>query len=183
MSSSTSHPAPPGARGRLPEGLWAPLAVGLIVLVPGLVGLATGRVLLFPSLGPSAVLQAHSPAHPSSRPWNVVASHVLGLLAGFAVVLVLGLAEAPSVFEARTLSVARVAAAVLAVTLAMALELLARASHPPAASTTLLVALGSFKPTVRDAVAVVTGVLLVAAAGEALRRLRLRAGPPDPPVA
>jgi CBS-domain-containing membrane protein len=73
-----------------------------------------------------------------------------------------------------------VAAAVLAVMLAMALELIMRASHPPAAATTLLVALGSCRPTVRDTVALVVGVLLLAAVGEALRRLRLRSGPPDP---
>ena len=61
----------------------------------------------------------------------------------------------------------------VAVALAMALELLCRVPHLPAASTTLLVALGTFTPTVRDTVAVVTGVVIVAAAGEALRRVRL----------
>jgi len=50
--------------------------------------------------------------------------------------------------------------------------ILLRAPNPAAGSTTLLVALGSFR-TGRDAVAVVVGVLIVAIVGDVLRRLRL----------
>ena len=150
------------------------LLVALVVLVPGLVGLATGRVLLFPSLGPTALLQAHTPEHPSARPYPVVVSHLVGVAAGMGAVIAFGLATAPSVFEAGALSPARVGAAVVAVAVATAVEILLRASHPPAASTTLLVALGSFKPTARDVAALVIGVLVVAATGEAGRGLRLR---------
>ncbi len=50
-----------------------------------------------------------------------------------------------------TLVAARLALAVL-------LELLLRAKHPPAASTTLLVALGSFHPTWHDAWVILAGV-------------------------
>jgi CBS-domain-containing membrane protein len=64
-------------------------------------------------------------------------------------------------------------AAVLAVALNMLGGLLLRASHPPAAATTLLVALGGFKTTVHDAVTVIVGVLIVAIVGEVLRRIRL----------
>ena len=161
----------------IPDVLWTPLAVAVLTLVPGLVGLATGRLLLFPSLGPTALLQAHSPEHPTARPYNVVVSHLLALGSGFAAVTAFGLATAPSVFETGSLSPARLGAAVVATALAVLLELLLRASHPPAASTTLLVALGSFKPTMRDTTAVVLGVLIVAAAGELVRRLRLRGTP------
>jgi hypothetical protein len=46
--------------------------------------------------------------------------------------------------------------------------ILLHASHPPAAATTLLVALGGFKPTVHDALIVIIGVLIVATIGERL---------------
>jgi hypothetical protein len=166
---SRSSPAP-----TIPEKLWSPIVVGLIVLVPGLAALATGRVLLFPSLGPSALHQAHTPEDPSSRFYNVVVSHVLGLFVGFGAIYAFGLATTPSVFEVGHISPARVGAAVVAVVVSALLELVLRASHPPAASTTLLVALGSFKPVARDAIAVIAGVLLVALVGEAFRRWRLR---------
>jgi hypothetical protein len=46
-----------------------------------------------------------------------------------------------------------------------------RASHPPAGATTLLVTLGSIK--LEDALTIIVGVLVVAAAGELARRMRL----------
>ncbi len=165
--------------GSVPNALWAPFAVGLLTLVPGVIGLATGRLLLFPSLGPTALLQVYSPEQPSSRFYNVVVGHLGGLLCGYAVVFLFGIAYAPSVFELHQLSTARLGAAVVAVMLATWLEWLLRAKHAPAASTTLLVALGSFKPTLPDTAAVVLGVLSIAATGEMLRRLRLRSQQQD----
>lgn len=163
----------------LPDGLWTPLATAAITLVPGLLGLAAGRPMLFPSLGPSALTQAHTPDEPSARPYNVVVSHLLGLGCAFLMVTLFGIAQEKSVFELKHLTAARVAASVLAVALAAALEMLLRASHPPAASTTLLASLGSFKPTPGDTLTVAAGVLAVALVGELFRRLRAR-GPAAP---
>ncbi|MBI3803108.1 MAG: HPP family protein [Nitrospirae bacterium] len=64
-------------------------------------------------------------------------------------------------------------AAVLATGLMLLGVLLLRASHPPAAATTLLVALGGFKVSLHTLTVVVSGVLIVALVGEGLRRLRL----------
>ena len=159
---------------RVPERIWSPVATGLIALVPGLVGLATGSLLLFPSLGPTALIQAHTPEHPSARFYNIVVSH-LGALgcASFSVAL-FGLSQTPSVFEMHHLCPARVGAAVLALVLGTWLEILLRASHPPAASAALLVALGSFRPTLHDTSRIVIGVLIVASFGEGFRRLCVR---------
>jgi CBS-domain-containing membrane protein len=96
----------------------------------------------------------------------------VGLGSAFVGVVLFGIAYAPSIFEVKHLSWERVGASVLAVALAAALELLLRASHPPAVSTTLLASLGSFHPTVRDTVSVAVGVLIVAVVGELFRRLR-----------
>lgn len=154
--------------------LWSPLVTMVVALVPGIVGLLTGRLLLFPSLGPSAVMQAHLPRHGSSRAYNLIVGHLAGLVAGDVCVVVLGLASKPSVFELHVLSPARVAAAALALLLATTVEVLLRARHPPAAATTLLVALGSFKPTWRDTASVLIGVFLIAMVGELIRRSRVR---------
>jgi hypothetical protein len=62
---------------------------------------------------------------------------------------------------------ARVGAAVVA----LGLTLLFKAEHPPAGATTLLTALGSIK-TLQDAINLTTGVLIAAAAGEVIRRMR-----------
>lgn len=156
----------------VPELAWAPLTTALVVLVPGIIGVGTGMILLFPSLGPSALMQAHDPDNPSSRFYNVVVSHLGGLASAFLAVTLLGIAHAPSVFEVGHLSGERVAASGIAIAIAAALELALRASHPPAASTTLLASLGSFHPTLWDVSAVALGVLSVALVGEFFRRLR-----------
>jgi CBS-domain-containing membrane protein len=61
---------------------------------------------------------------------------------------------------------------VLAVLVSMLLAIALRASHPPAAATTLLVALGSIS-TGGQALNVVAGAAILAAAGEGLRALRM----------
>jgi CBS domain-containing membrane protein len=146
-----------------------------VTAVPGIVALLTGQLLLFPSLGPTAVMLSYEPEHRSARLYNVIVSHIGGLLSGFAAVLLFGLAHAPSVFHVRALSAPRVAAAVLAVLLAVLVELVLDAAHPPATATTLLAALGSFRPTWHDGLTVVAGVLVVACAGELGRLMQRRA--------
>ncbi|MCW8088190.1 HPP family protein [Sabulicella glaciei] len=153
-------------------------AAGLSALVIGLIGLLgwwAGQPWLLPSLGPTIALQAASPELPASKPRHVLVGHAIGLAAGLVAVYVTGAYADPSVAGADALTLARVAAAALAVGLAMTGEVLAQASHPPAQATTLLVALGAVEPTIKGAASVVCGVLLVAAFGEAIRRLQARA--------
>ena len=157
----------------VPDLIWAPLAVGGMIGVAGLFGLAVGQPWLFPSLGPTAFLQAESPERPSSTFRATVIGHAAGLAAGFAAVYAFGLAAAPSVMATGHLTGARVGAAVLAIALTMLGKTWLRASHPPAAATTLLVALGGLKATGTEAAAVAAGVLIVACLGEGLRRIRL----------
>ncbi len=136
---------------RRSQVLSSALVAALLTLVPAVIGLASGQLLLFPSLGPTALMLAHSPEHQHARFHNVVVSHIVGMLVAYAVIVALGLAHAPSVFELRTLTISRVAAAAAAILVATAIELALGATHPPAASTTLLVALGSFKLGWQDA--------------------------------
>jgi len=142
------------------------------MLLVGLIGLATAQPLLFPSLGPTAFLQTEAPDQPASRFYNVIIGHAVGLAAGYAAVLLFRADAAPALFAAHQLVAVRVWASVLAIVLTMFGSALLKASHPPAAATTLLIALGGFRPTVHDVFTIVVGVLIVAVAGEGLRRLR-----------
>jgi hypothetical protein len=169
---AASRPKRLDAIASIPDLAWAPTMAGVLLLVVGLGGLLVGRPWLLPSLGPTAVLQVENAAHPTARIWNVIVGHVGGLLAGFVAVLLVRAANAPAVLADHVLVPERVAAAVLAIVLTVLLGGLLRASHPPAAATTLLVALGSIR-TLPDALSLVGGVLVLALVGEAVRRVRL----------
>lgn len=156
----------------IPDAVWAPLVAGGLILIAGLLGLLAGQVWLFPSLAPTAFLQAENPELPASRFYNAVVGHLIGLGSGFCAVAVLNAWQAPSVLASHQLTPVRVWAAVIAVALTVLILLLLRASHPPAGATTLLVALGALQ-TKADALNVIVGVLIIAAFGEMLRRVRL----------
>jgi hypothetical protein len=104
----------------------------------------------------------------------VLVGHAAGLGSAFLFLWLFGLAHAPSVFEVHAVSPSRVRASVLAIALAAALEVVFDAAHPPAASTTLLASLGSFKPTWAQTAQVAVGVVIVTIVGECVRRYRLR---------
>jgi CBS domain-containing membrane protein len=163
----------------IPVAVWVPLASTVAIGVPGLIALLTHRVILFASLAPTSVMIAQQPLLASTKPYNTVAGHMIGLGAGFFAVWALGVAAQPSVFIVHAVSGLRLCAALLAVAIAIGLEVLLRARHPPAASTTLLAALGSFRLGWTDTWEVLVGVVAVTAAGELLRFLHPAPGPPD----
>jgi len=162
----------------VPNAAWAPVAVGVLIGAAGLIGLVAGQPWLFPSLGPTAFLLAESPGSPQSRFYDTTIGHLAGLAAGLAAVFLFGLQDSPGVLASETVTLARIGAAVLAVALTMLAGSLLKASHPPASATTLLMALGGFHASIRDAAAIVAGVLIVAALGEGLKWARRRIPPP-----
>jgi hypothetical protein len=149
------------------------------MLLVGATALVARCAWIFPSLGPTAFLQAESPHHPSAGIYHVIVGHLLGLISGFLAVALLGATDTPPATANESLSVVRLGTIALAVAMTMALQLVLRASHPPAVSTTLLIALGAFPFSVHTAATIVTGVILVAVPGELLRRARSAA--PDRP--
>lgn len=163
----------------LPLAVWVPLASGVAVGVPGLVALLTHHLILFASLGPTSVMIAQQPLLASTRPYNAIVGHMIGLGAGFFAVWVLGIASEPSVFVTHLVSGPRVGAALLAIALATGLEILCRAQHPPGAATTLLAALGSLRLDWTDTWEVLVGVLAVTIAGELLQMLHPAPQPPS----
>jgi hypothetical protein len=160
------------ALASMPDWVWAPAASAVMLLVVGALGLAVGKPWLGPSLGPSVVLMAMMPSHPTARGWNTLMGHVGGLIMGFVAVLLVGAINEPVVLQTGQLTAPRVIAAALAVALTVLAGILLRASHPPAAATTLLVALGSIS-TLDQAGALVAGAAIIALLGELVRRVRL----------
>src|SRR4029079_16836800 len=97
--------------------------------------------------------------------------HAGGLAAGFIAVGIVGAAGAPTVLGDHQLVAVRVAAAAIAVALTIGVGYLLQATHPPAAASTWLVALG-WIATVQQAAIVLAGVIVTAALGELLRLVR-----------
>lgn len=158
--------------GENPHPYIAPLIASLTLVPPAALAVLFQDVILFASLGPTAVMQAQAPERRSSSLYSVVVSHLGGFGVASVTVALLGIAHAPSVFVAHTVSIRRAIAAIVALGAATALEILLRAPHPPAGSTTLLVALGSMKPDLHTFALFATGVLAVGLTGEATRYFR-----------
>ena len=156
----------------IPDEVQAAFWEGSLLLIVGLVGLVSRTPLLLASLGPTAYEQTEMPHIRSSRPYNVVIGHMIGLAAGFLAIALAHAWSAPKVLAVGQLTSARVWACVIAAAMTSFVTLVLRASQPAALATTLLVALGSLQ-TKHDAFVVVGAVLLLAALGEPVRRLRL----------
>lgn len=152
--------------------LYLPLAAGAAILLPGALAVSTHNLTLFASLGPTAALMVREPRHPAADWYNAITGHTLGMAAAFGIVWLLSLSNAPSVFDQHLVSWTRVSAAVLSLALALVLEDLANLQHPPAASTTLLIALGSFRPTWHDGAILLVGVVAVTLAAQVIKQLR-----------
>jgi len=170
-SIATSLPKGPDRVASIPDPVWNPLVAAVLMLVAGAAGLLVGRPWLLPSLGPTAILAGEMPAHPVTRAWNTIVGHFGGLLAGVLGVLLAGAATEPVVLVDHVLTPPRVIASVIAVALTAVVGALLRASHPPAAATTLLVSLGSLR-TVDDGLNLMAGVLVVAVVAALLRDIR-----------
>jgi CBS domain-containing membrane protein len=100
-----------------------------------------------------------------------VLGHLLGLAAGFAGVFLFNAFNDPVTLQTKELTAGRLGAAVVALALTLLLTLLLKAHHPPAGATTLLTALGSIQ-TAQDAINLMIGVLIIAIAGEFIRKTR-----------
>jgi hypothetical protein len=165
-------------RGRPPaaasDAIWVPSVSAMLILAAGAVSLATGQPALFVALGPTALIVASSPGHPTTRFHSIVLGHLTAFLCGWVAVLLMGAGAAPAIFAGQALPVVRVWASAFAVGLTALVQPTLRAYHPPAAATALLVTLGAYKLTWKASLGMMAGVLVVALVGEWLQRLRIR---------
>ena len=151
----------------------ATVGEGALILVIAAAGWATKQPLIFASLGPTAYELVQKPKDKSSKAYNIIVGHLVGLGAGFLAVYLLNAWQEPNVPLTGVVSALRVWAVVIAAVLTTLLTLLLRAAQPAATATALLVALGSMQ-TKRDAVVMIIAVLLITAIGEPVRRVRMK---------
>jgi hypothetical protein len=160
---------PPETAG---ETLWAVLAGVLLVMIPGIIGLALGKSLLFSSLGPTAFMQAVDPHRASSRSFAIVLGHLIGMGAGFAAVFLLGATSEPPMSVTYEPAPLRIWASVIGIALTLLFQLLLRAKHAPGAATTLLITLGACPVSWTAFRTLVFGVSIIAIAGQIYRKIR-----------
>lgn len=108
--------------------------------------LATLAILLrtsfvFPSLGPTAILFFFHPMSPSAAPRHALYGHAIGILCGYASLLLLGLQHAGPEMSGNT-SLQRIFAAALSLAATAFFMVLLKVAHAPAGATTLLISLG-----------------------------------------
>lgn len=149
---------------------------GLVAMsVSGLLAFLLGQPLIFPSLGPTVYLFFEAPMSEVASPRNTILGHFIGVIVGLAMLWAFGLLGEPSIAQAGT-SLAYAAAGALSVAVTGALQLLTRTWHAPAGATTLIVSLGVLG-TVREALALAAGIVILTVTGWLINRL---AGLPVP---
>lgn len=134
--------------GRVVRPLPPPIVWSVYVFVNGfltigllsLVAVVTRTPFVFPSLGPTAYLLFFSPRADAASPHNTLVGHAIGLVCGYAAFWILGTPYPGATTGA--LYWQRILAAALSLAATGALMILAKASHPPAGATTLIVSLG-----------------------------------------
>lgn len=149
--------------------IYAAVVSGLAIGAIGALALAADQPWLFPSLGPTVFIQAVTPRASGARIWNTIVGHAIGLVARFVALFAFGAQYTPAVMSVEILSMQRVAATALAVSVTVGLQSVLNAQHPPAAATTMLVTLGGVKPNWSTVSIVTIGVLLAVALGVIVR--------------
>jgi CBS domain-containing membrane protein len=131
--------------GRFPERLvWAGFMFvnGFVTIaILAAVAMISGVPFVFPSLGPTAFLLFFTPVAPTASPRNTIVGHAIGILCGYGALWIAGLQDAQSAAVAGV-NGPRIVAAALSLASTGALMILAKAAHPPAGATTLIISLG-----------------------------------------
>lgn len=161
--------------GRVGEAVYAFVACLIALGLSGLAAYLAKRPLLFPSLGPTALLFFERPMAATSSPRNALIGHAVAILAGALSLALFGLLDNPSILV-EDATPARIGAGALSLALTGAVLLLLSASHPPTGATTLIVSLG-FLQTPPEMAALMVGVVVLTVVGWLLNRA---AGVPMP---
>ncbi len=141
---------------------WCFIAMAIV----GLAATVTMRPLIFPSLGPTAMMQFTNPLDRNSSPRHVLIGHFTGAAAGYAALALTGLLGVPLSAD---VGIHRVVAAAIALALTSCLLILLKAEHPPAGATTLIVALGIL-PKIEDLLVLMAAVVALTALAFLLNR-------------
>ncbi len=158
----------------------------LIVFLEGATALAiisvaaylTKLPLLFPPLGPSAYILFRVPMSEPASPRSVILSHGMALLVGLLTLHVFAtLFPTSGLLDHAAMNWPRIAALSLAMGVVSAVMIMLRCSHPPAAATALIAAMGFFSNIIQILGFLLAVILLVA---HAFASNRLLSGLPYP---
>ena len=153
------------------------------VLQPVLITIVVGVIALFgywaqapwvvPSVGASAFIQLLLPEEPAGQAYDTGVGQLVGMVAGFASVLVTGAAAAPVMSEAHEIALVRVGAVVLAILLTAAVQVRLKALSAAGAAVAVLIASGVASTTWASFGVVAASIGLVTVLGEVARRILL----------
>jgi CBS-domain-containing membrane protein len=127
-----------------PRHVWAAFILVnalLTMMILGALARITGILLIFPSIGPTAILCFLHPHTPNAAPRNALLGHAIGLGCGYASLLAFGLTHAGAALP-ETFLWSRVLAVSCALAATSSLMVFLRTVHPPAGATTLIVSMG-----------------------------------------
>lgn len=113
----------------------------ITVAILAALGFATGNPFVFPSVGPTAYLFFFTPMARTASPRNAILGHAIGLICGYAALIVTGASAFPFAAHAG-IHWPTILSAALSLSATGAVMILLRVSHPPAGATTLIVSLG-----------------------------------------
>lgn len=147
----------------------------LSIAIMSVVALVSGQPFIFPSLGPTAFLFFFTPLAPPASPRNAILGHLIGALAGLGSLMLFGLQDVGPAL-ATGVTAERVGAAALSLGLTSGLMVLAKAPHPPAGATTLIISLGIMR-SVEHVIVLMVAVALLTVQALVINRL---AGLPYP---
>lgn len=105
------------------------------------VAMVSRTPFVFPSLGPTAFLFFFTPTSPTASPRHSLYGHAIGIGCGYGALWLTGLLHAPPAMVTGV-DGNRILAAALSLAATGALMILAKAAHPPAGATTLIISLG-----------------------------------------
>lgn len=145
---------------RLTRSIFAFVNAGISISIMIVLARIAQQPLLFPSLGPSAFLFFSQPSAAASSPRNAILGHAIGVVIGWTCF---------QLFDIET-ATGGIAAAALSLSLTSAAMIATRLTHPPAASTTLMVSLGMIQGGA-EMIALVVGVGLLTAQAFVINRL------------
>jgi hypothetical protein len=158
------------------DAIWVPAIAATLIVFAGTMGHWLKQPWLFAALGPTVLMLASNPGHETTRFRAVVLGHLAAIGCAYLSLLLLNALGASTVVARATVPLARVWASALSLVMLAVLLPQLRAYHPPAAATALLVTLGAYRMTGKTPLALIAGVVAVAAMGELLNRIRPRKG-------
>ena len=157
----------------MPRAVLQPFLITAVVGLVALFGYWVQAPWLIPSVGASAFIQILLPDKPAGQAYDTGVGQLVGMVAGFASVLVTGAAAAPVMSETHEIALVRVGAVVLAVFLTSAVQVPLKALSAAGAAVAVLIAAGVASTSWASFGVIAASIGLVTVLGEVARRTLL----------